>query len=93
MKEDRGGLQPQEKMEIILKVLIGLYLIFKLDEKLPMDEATMKVILEFYNYWLWCYLYKFNRWIDKYVLKKYGTTFLLHLNIISINTLTDIPAK
>ena len=31
MKKDKGGLQPQEKMEIILKVLIGLYLINKLD--------------------------------------------------------------
>lgn len=47
MKKDKGGLQPQEKMEIILKVLIGLYLINKLDEKLPMDEATMKVIIVF----------------------------------------------
>lgn len=70
MKKDRGGLQPQEKMEIILKVLIGLYLINKLDEKLPMDEATMKVIIEFCIFHAGDYLRLLKWWIDKYVLKK-----------------------
>lgn len=35
-----------------------------------MDDGTVKAIIEFYNYWLWYYLYKFKKWIDKYVLKK-----------------------
>lgn len=46
-KKYNGRLQPYKKIEIISKVLIGLYLVNKLDEKLPMDEATMKVIIEF----------------------------------------------
>lgn len=46
-KKYNGRLQPYKKIEIISKVLIGLYLANKLDEKLPMDEATMKVIIEF----------------------------------------------
>lgn len=70
MKKDKGGLQPQEKMEIILKVFIGLYLINKLDEKLPMDEATMKVIIEFCIFHAGDYLRLLKWWIDKYVLKK-----------------------
>jgi hypothetical protein len=70
MKKDKGGLQPQEKMEIILKVLIGLYLINKLDEKLPMDEATMKVIIVFCIFHAGDYLRLLKWWIDKYVLKK-----------------------
>lgn len=70
MKKDKGGLQPQEKMEIILKVLIGLYLINKLDEKLPMDEATMKVIIVFCIFHVGDYLRLLKWWIDKYVLKK-----------------------
>ncbi|WP_270533053.1 hypothetical protein [Segatella copri] len=65
-----GRLQPYKKMEIILKVLIGLYLIFKLDEKLPMDEATMKVILDFCIFHAGDYLRLLKWWIDKYVLKK-----------------------
>lgn len=70
MKKDKGGLQPQEKMAIILKVLIGLYLINKLDEKLPMDEATMKVIIVFCIFHAGDYLRLLKWWIDKYVLKK-----------------------
>ena len=70
MKKDKGGLQPQEKMEIISKVLIGLYLINKLDEKLPMDEATMKVIIVFCIFHAGDYLRLLKWWIDKYVLKK-----------------------
>lgn len=70
MKKDKGGLHPQEKMEIILKVLIGLYLINKLDEKLPMDEATMKVIIVFCIFHAGDYLRLLKWWIDKYVLKK-----------------------
>lgn len=65
-----GGLQPQEKMEMILKVLIWLFVIIKLDEKLPMDEATMKVIIEFCIFHAGDYLRLLKWWIDKYVLKK-----------------------
>ena len=65
-----GGLQPQEKMEMILKVLIWLFVIIKLDEKLPMDEATMKVIIEFCIFHAGDYLCLLKWWIDKYVLKK-----------------------
>lgn len=64
-----GGLQPQEKMEMILKVLIWLFVIIKLDEKLPMDEATMKVIIEFCIFHAGDYLRLLKWWIDKYVLK------------------------
>ena len=66
----KGGLQPQEEMEKTLIVLIGGFLIYILKHECHMDDGTVKAIIEFYNYWLWCYLYKFNRWIDKYVLKK-----------------------
>lgn len=87
MKEDRGGLQPQEKMEIILIVLIGGFLIYILKHECHMDNGTVQVIIEFYNYWLCCYLYKFNRWIDKYVLKKnkvhFCYTLILYLAILS----------
>lgn len=65
-----GGLQPQEKMEMILKVLIWLFVIIKLDEKLPMDEATMKVIIEFCIFHAGDYLRLLKWWIDKYMLKK-----------------------
>lgn len=65
-----GGLQPQEKMEMILKVLIWLFVIIKLDEKLPMDEATMKVIIEFCIFHAGDYLRLLKWWIDRYVLKK-----------------------
>lgn len=65
-----GGLQPQEKMEMILKVLIWLFVIIKLDEKLPMDEATMKVIIEFCIFHAGDYLRLLKWWIDKFVLKK-----------------------
>lgn len=64
------GLQPQEKLEKMLIVLIGGFLIYMLKHECHMDDGTVKAIIEFYNYWLWCYLYKFKKWIDKYVLKK-----------------------
>ena len=48
MKEDRGGLQPQEKMEIILIVLIGGFLIYILKHECHMDNGTVKAIIEFY---------------------------------------------
>ena len=66
----KGGLQPQEKLEMILKVLIWLFVIIKLDEKLPMDEATMKVIIEFCIFHAGDYLRLLKWWIDKSVLKK-----------------------
>lgn len=70
MKIDRGGIQPHEKMEIILIVLIGGFLILILKYECHMDDGTVKAIMDFYNSWLECYLYIFKRWIDKYVLKK-----------------------
>lgn len=69
-KKNNGRLQPYKKIEIISKVLIGLYLVNKLDEKLPMDEATMKVIIEFCIFHAGDYLRLLKWWIDKYVLKK-----------------------
>ena len=54
----------------MLIVLIGGFLIYILKYECHMDDGTVKAIIEFYNYWLWCYLYKFKKWIDKYVLKK-----------------------
>ena len=66
----KGGLQPQEEMEKMLIVLIGVFQIIILKLVCHMDDGTVKAIIEFYNYWLWCYLYKFKKWIDKYVLKK-----------------------
>lgn len=70
MKIDRCGIQPHEKMEIILIVLIGGFLILILKYECHMDDGTVKAIMEFYNSWLGYYLYKFKRWIDKNVLKK-----------------------
>lgn len=69
-KKYNGRLQPYKKIEIISKVLIGLYLVNKLDEKLSMDEATMKVIIEFCIFHAGDYLRLLKWWIDKYVLKK-----------------------
>lgn len=69
-KKYNGRLRPYKKIEIISKVLIGLYLVNKLDEKLPMDEATMKVIIEFCIFHAGDYLRLLKWWIDKYVLKK-----------------------
>lgn len=63
-------LQPYKKMKMILEVLIWLFVINKLDEKLPMDEATMKVIIEFCIFYARDYLRLLKWWIDKYVLKK-----------------------
>lgn len=63
-------LQPYKKMKMILEVLIWLFVINKLDEKLPMDEATMKVIIEFCFFYARDYLRLLKWWIDKYVLKK-----------------------
>lgn len=67
---NKGGIQPQEKMEMMLIVLIGVFLIYILKYECHMDDGTVKAIMEFYNSWLEYYLYKFKRWIDKYVLKK-----------------------
>ena len=70
MKEDRGGLQPQEKMEMMLIVLIGVFLISILKQVCHMDDGTVKAIIEVYNSWAGYYLCNLKRWIDKYVLKK-----------------------
>lgn len=68
--KDSSGFQPLGKMEMILVVLIGGFLILILKHECHMDDGTVKAIIEFYNSWLGCYLYKFKRRIDKYVLKK-----------------------
>ena len=48
----KGGLQPQEKKEKMLIVLIGGFLIYILKYECHMDDRTVKAIIEFYNYWL-----------------------------------------
>ena len=68
--DNNSGFQPLGKMEIMLIVLIGGFLIFILKHECHMDDGTVKAIMEFYNSWLEYYLYKFKRWIDKNVLKK-----------------------
>lgn len=45
------GLQPQEKLEKMLIVLIGGFLIYILKHECHMDDGTVKAIIEFYNYW------------------------------------------
>lgn len=42
MKKDRGGLQSRKKMEMLLIVLIGVFLTFKLKQKLHMDDGTIR---------------------------------------------------
>lgn len=69
-KNNIDGIQPQEKMEIMLIVVIGLYLIFKLKQKFYMDDGTVKAFVEVYTSWAGYFLNRIKRWIDKYVLKK-----------------------
>lgn len=69
-KNNIGGIQPQEKMEKMLIVVIGLYLIFKLKQKFYMDDGTVKAFIEVYTSWAGYFLNRIKRWIDKYVLKK-----------------------
>ena len=66
----KGGLQPQEKLEKMLIVLIGGFLIYILKHECHMDDGTVKAIMEAYNFWVGYYLHKLKWWIDKYVLKK-----------------------
>lgn len=42
------GLQPQEKLEKMLIVLIGGFLIYILKHECHMDDGTVKAIIEFY---------------------------------------------
>ena len=42
------GLQPQEKLEKMLIVLIGGFLICILKHECHMDDGTVKAIIEFY---------------------------------------------
>ena len=70
MKEDRGGLQPQEKMEMMLIVLIGVFLISILKQVCHMDDGTVKAIIEVYSSWAGYYLCSLKWCINKYVLKK-----------------------
>ena len=65
-----GGLQPQDKTEMILIVLIGVFLIIILKHTFHMDDGTVKAILEAYNFYAGYILNVFKWWIDKYVLKK-----------------------
>lgn len=65
-----GGLQPQEKTEMILIVLIGVFLIIILKHTFHMDDGTVKAIIEAYNFYAWYILNIFKWYIDKYVLKK-----------------------
>lgn len=68
--KDSSGFQPLGKMEIMLIVVIGLYLIFKLKQKFYMDDGTVKAFIEVYTSWAGYFLNRIKRWIDKYVLKK-----------------------
>lgn len=65
-----GGLQPRKKMEMLLIVLVGVFLTFKLKQKLHMDDGTIKVILEIYVFYAWNILNRIKWYIGKYVLKK-----------------------
>ena len=66
----KGGLQPQEKKEKMLIVLIGGFLIYILKYECHMDDGTVKAIIEVYNFWAGYYLCKLKWCIKKYVLKK-----------------------
>ena len=44
------GLQPQEKLEKMLIVLIGGFLILQKKYECHMDDGTLKAIIEFYAY-------------------------------------------
>lgn len=66
----KGGLQPQEEMEKMLIVLIGVFLIIILKLVCHMDDGTVKAIIEVYNFWAGYYLCKLKWCINKYVLKK-----------------------
>ncbi len=65
-----GGLQPRKKMEMLLIVLVGVFLTFKLKQKFHMDDGTIKVILEIYFFYAKNILNRIKWYIDKYVLKK-----------------------
>ena len=65
-----GGLQPQEKTEMILIVLIGVFLIIILKHTFHMDDGTGKAIIEVYNFGAGYYVCKLKWFINKYVLKK-----------------------
>ncbi len=68
--DNNSGFQPLGKMEIMLIVVIGLYLIFNLKQKFYMDDGTVKAFIEVYTSWAGYFLNRIKRWIDKYVLKK-----------------------
>lgn len=68
--DNNSGFQPLGKMEMMLIVFIGLYLIFKLKQKFYMDDGTVKAFIEVYTSWAGYFLNRIKRWIDKYVLKK-----------------------
>ena len=59
-----------KKMEMLLIVLVGVFLIYKFKQKLHMDDGTIKVILEIYVFYARNILNRIKWYIDKYVLKK-----------------------
>ena len=65
-----GGLQPQDKTEMILIVLIGVFLIIILKHRFHMDDGTVKAIIEAYNFYAGYILNVFKWCINEYVLKK-----------------------
>ena len=64
----KGGLQPQEEMEKMLIVLIGVFQIIILKLVCHIDDGTVKAIIEVYNFWAGYYLCKLKWCINKYVL-------------------------
>lgn len=70
MINNKSGIQPHEKMEMILVVLIGVFLIYILKHECHMDDGTVKAFIEVYTSWAGYFLNRIKRWIDKNVLKK-----------------------
>lgn len=65
-----GGLQPQEKTEMIFTVLIGVFLIIISKHTFHMDDGTVKAIIEAYNFYAVYILNVFKWYINEYVLNK-----------------------
>ena len=68
--KDSSGFQPLGKMEMMLIVFIGLYLILELKKNFYIDDGIVKALIEVYTSWAGYFLNRIKRWIDKYVLKK-----------------------
>ena len=74
----KGGLQPQEKKEKMLIVLIGGFLIYILKYECHMDDGTVKAIIEVYNIWAGYYLCKLKCLIQLKNPKNFGSYNILH---------------